>query len=316
MYQIRFHGRGGQGMKTASHILGNAFFLEGFNVQDAPRYGAERRGAPIFAYVRASHEPINDRGIIQHPDLVIVADDSLAMIPTAGVSVGIDPHTVLLIISRKTSEYWQNYLELKNKIITLPPINEQKDSALKPEIGAVCAAAAACLSGEIARSTLEKALQDELSELKPERLKKNLSLALNTFDSLENEKGIVQAKIDRGVDEYLPVNWIDVPFDQASISAPSIHAPLTSLLANTGTWRTMKPVIDYNKCNACHWVCSTYCPDSSISVDEKGLPQIDYDKCKGCMICVVQCPPKAIDAVPEIENENNQKNIQTEGGSP
>jgi pyruvate ferredoxin oxidoreductase gamma subunit len=54
MYRIRFHGRGGQGMKTAGRILGTAFFLTGFEVQDAPRYGAERWGAPIFAYVCAS----------------------------------------------------------------------------------------------------------------------------------------------------------------------------------------------------------------------------------------------------------------------
>ena len=73
MYRIRFHGRGGQGMKTASRLLGAAFFREGYEVQDAPRYGAERRGAPIFAYVRASKAPINERGIILHPDLVIVA---------------------------------------------------------------------------------------------------------------------------------------------------------------------------------------------------------------------------------------------------
>ena len=46
MYRIRLHGRGGQGLKTASRLLGTALFLEGFEVQDAPRYGAERRGAP------------------------------------------------------------------------------------------------------------------------------------------------------------------------------------------------------------------------------------------------------------------------------
>ena len=47
MFRIRFHGRGGQGMKTASRILGTAFFKTGYEVQDAPRYGAERRGAPF-----------------------------------------------------------------------------------------------------------------------------------------------------------------------------------------------------------------------------------------------------------------------------
>ena len=84
MYRIRFHGRGGQGMKTASRILGTAFFLEGFEVQDAPRYGAERRGAPIFAYVRANRQAIQERGVIHRPDLVIVADDSLVPVPGAG----------------------------------------------------------------------------------------------------------------------------------------------------------------------------------------------------------------------------------------
>ena len=80
MFRIRFHGRGGQGMKTASRILGTAFFLAGYEVQDAPRYGAERRGAPIFAYVRADKNKINERGIIVHPDLLVVADDSLVPI--------------------------------------------------------------------------------------------------------------------------------------------------------------------------------------------------------------------------------------------
>jgi len=83
MYRIRFHGRGGQGMKTASRILGTALFLEGYEVQDAPRYGAERRGAPIFAFVRAARKIINERGIIAVPDLVVVADDTLVPVPAA-----------------------------------------------------------------------------------------------------------------------------------------------------------------------------------------------------------------------------------------
>ncbi|MBU0499563.1 MAG: 2-oxoacid:acceptor oxidoreductase family protein [Gammaproteobacteria bacterium] len=56
MYRIRFHGRGGQGMKTAGRILGTAFFLEGYEVQDAPRYGAERRGLSDTASMRGSRD--------------------------------------------------------------------------------------------------------------------------------------------------------------------------------------------------------------------------------------------------------------------
>jgi pyruvate ferredoxin oxidoreductase gamma subunit len=48
-------------------------------------------------------------------------------------------------------------------------------------------------------------------------------------------------------------------------------------------------------------VCSSFCPDNAISVAEDGRPVIDLDHCKGCMICVAQCPPHAIEAIPETE---------------
>lgn len=86
MYRIRFHDRGGQGIKTASRILGNAFFSEGYEVQDAPVYATERRGAPI-----------QERGAITHPDQVVVADESLVPVPVANVLQSVTPHTVLLI---------------------------------------------------------------------------------------------------------------------------------------------------------------------------------------------------------------------------
>ena len=74
MYAVRFHGRGGQGAKTASRILGTAAFLSGYQAQDSPIYGAERRGAPVAAFTRFGGEPIRERGVIAHPDLVVVAD--------------------------------------------------------------------------------------------------------------------------------------------------------------------------------------------------------------------------------------------------
>lgn len=105
MYRIRFHGRGGQVMKTASRLLGTAFFLQGYEVQDAPRYGAERRDAPMSAYVRADHNPIYERGIINKPDLVVVADDSLIAIPAAGVLKGLDKKTDFLYICYDNEGY-------------------------------------------------------------------------------------------------------------------------------------------------------------------------------------------------------------------
>jgi pyruvate ferredoxin oxidoreductase gamma subunit len=77
MLRIRFHGRGGQGMKTASRIVGSASFWERRYAQDTPVYGAERRGAPMVALTRIADEPILERGLIACPDIVVVADETL-----------------------------------------------------------------------------------------------------------------------------------------------------------------------------------------------------------------------------------------------
>jgi pyruvate ferredoxin oxidoreductase gamma subunit len=75
--RIRFHGRGGHGVKTASRIVGTAAFLAGYECQDSPIYGAERRGAAVAAFTRISREPILERGMIADPNLIVLADETL-----------------------------------------------------------------------------------------------------------------------------------------------------------------------------------------------------------------------------------------------
>lgn len=94
---------------------------------------------------------------------------------------------------------------------------------------------------------------------------------------------------------------MDLPLEPAETSAPAIHAALTSLRVPTGLWRPLRPVIDYDRCNCCWWACSEYCPDGAITVAAYGTPSIDYEHCKGCLICVAQCPPHAMSAIPETE---------------
>lgn len=306
MYRIRFHGRGGQGMKTASRILGTAFFLEGYEVQDAPRYGAERRGAPIFAYVRADNLPINERGVISQPDLVIVADDSLIPVPAAGVISGVDEHTVFLINSDEKSETWSHRLNLSSQIITLPA--EAEDRAELRFIGATCTGAAARLLGHISRETLQQAIEQELTELGNTIIEKNLAKALDAYDSMQAHAGCIKTGEVANPENYIKPSWIELPFDDASISAPDIRAPANSTEVRTGLWRTMRPIIDYDRCNRCWWVCSTFCPDGAINVNDK-TPEIDYDHCKGCMICVAQCPPHAIEAIPEQQAQREETSL-------
>ncbi|MEN8175939.1 MAG: 2-oxoacid:acceptor oxidoreductase family protein [Pseudomonadota bacterium] len=300
MYRIRFHGRGGQGMKVASRILGSAFFAAGFEVQDAPRYGAERRGAPLFAYVRADRKPINERGIIRHPDLAVVADDTLVAVPAAGVLAGLDTHSILLINSREPAQVWRDRLNSPARILILPVVEEAADRAEMPHIGATCAAAAARLVGVIPREAFEQAIRTELHHLGEAVVNRNLEVALAAYARMEGQQEAVRQGDEADASDYSPPAWTELPFEDASISAPVIHAGLTSEQARTGLWRTLRPVVEYERCRHCWWVCSSLCPDGAIRVEQE-RPVIDYDHCKGCMVCVAVCPPHAILAQPEHE---------------
>lgn len=306
MFSIRFHGRGGQGMKTASRILGAAFFHAGFEVQDAPRYGAERRGAPMFAYVRADRQPIDERGIIRRPNLVVVADDSLVPIAAAGVLIGIRSNTVVVINSQETADVWSRRLNLISPLMTFSAAEPVSDRTDVPLTSAFCAGAAACLVGVIELDTLTQAVREELADLGPDVVKRNRRKAVEGYEQMQDQKGVVAESAAASAHDYTAPAWIELPTEHARVSAPTIHAALTSTKVKTGLWRTLRPVIDYDRCNRCWWVCSSSCPDSVIAVSKDGSPAIDYDYCKGCMLCVVQCPAHAIEAIPEAIARDQQ----------
>jgi pyruvate ferredoxin oxidoreductase gamma subunit len=298
MWRIRFHGRGGQGMKTASRILGSALFAEGFEVQDAPRYGAERRGAPIFAYVRADRKPIDERGIIRRPDLVVVADDSLIAVPAAGVLAGVDEHSVLLIYGGEDADTWRKRLNTAAQLVVSPLDEEFSDTAGPATIDVACAAAAARLLRVVSQGALVHAIKTELGHLGDSAVALNVEKAVAAYAEAAAFAALVTEGREVQAVDYAPPDWVELPFEDASISAPVIHGALTSLESKTGLWRTLRPVLDYEHCKGCWWICSSLCPDGAIRVEE-GSPNIDYDHCKGCMVCVAVCPTHAILARPE-----------------
>lgn len=77
MIEVRFHGRGGQGVVVASEVLARAAFKMGFEVSSFPFFGVERRGAPVTAYARIDERPIRIKSSIYEPDYVVVLDSSL-----------------------------------------------------------------------------------------------------------------------------------------------------------------------------------------------------------------------------------------------
>jgi len=299
MYRIRLHGRGGQGIKTAGRIVGSAFFAEGYEVQDAPRYGAERRGAPLFATVRASKRPIRERGSIRRPDLVVVADATLIPVASAGVLAGLDERSTLLIASDVASDVWRERLCVAGPVFVLPAEAGERDET--GFLGARCAAAVVRMVGVVSRASLEGAIREEIGPLGERAVAGSLSRALRVWEQLEDRSGCVTEGPEDAADVSERPDWIDLPFDPARVSAPDVFGVATSVQVRTGLWRTMRPLIDRDVCRGCAWVCSTFCPDGAIGVDATGAPQIDYDHCKGCLVCVAVCPPHAIRAVPERE---------------
>lgn len=100
LIEIRWHGRGGQGAKTASLLLADAAFNTGKYIQGFPEYGPERMGAPITAYNRISNTPIRIHSNIYEPNYVVVVDDSL--LEAVDVTAGLKPDGAIVINTTKS----------------------------------------------------------------------------------------------------------------------------------------------------------------------------------------------------------------------
>ena len=100
--EIRWHGRGGQGAKTAALLLADVAFKTGKNVQGFPEYGPERMGAPITAYNRISSDESRVHSNIYHPDYVVVVDETL--LHTVDVTAGLKEQGAIVVNTPKSPQ--------------------------------------------------------------------------------------------------------------------------------------------------------------------------------------------------------------------
>lgn len=292
MWRIRMHGRGGQGIKTASQILGSAGFYSGFQAQDFPLYGAERRGAPVIAFTRISKDAILERGPIASPDVILVGDETLLNDPQSAPLCGAEPSTVIFINSNRVPEQLSQEFSVTTANLTdlcLQHINSRTiySSALS--------AVGARLLGTIELQDLLQAVEDELTQqgVSPQMLEGNLNLAREIFATIQ--PAVISARTEK------PLTAKPLVFPQhlpVMDGAPIILQPGNMALRKTGNWRVQRPEIDYEHCNHC-LICYARCPDGAIAMAPDGKPEIDYDHCKGCLICAQECPGHFINTVRE-----------------
>jgi 2-oxoacid:acceptor oxidoreductase gamma subunit (pyruvate/2-ketoisovalerate family) len=111
IYEVRFHGRGGQGAWTASLLLAQAGLIEEKNIQSFPAFGPERAGAPITAFTRISDEKIQIHSSVYEPDVVVVLDPTLL---GPAVADGVQKNTKMIVNTEKTVKEVLDVLGLKD----------------------------------------------------------------------------------------------------------------------------------------------------------------------------------------------------------
>lgn len=298
MLRIRFHGRGGQGMKTASRIVGSAAFHAGFVVQDSPIYGAERRGAPMAAFTRVDRHTILERGAIAQPDILVVADDTLLAEPAAQPLAGCDRQCTVLLNAVHAQEPPPPLASYEGRLIvadftSMALDHTQTLAGLSTALGV----AAAHLVGLTLAETLQ-GLAAELAStyLEPAQYQANVQLAEVVY-SLMATWPPVQERLSTEPNLEVPV--VTLTFAPPAQAAPSIYAIANSPARHTGSWRQFRPVLEQERCTRC-WVCFVRCPEAAISLDAENYPIIDYDVCKGCLLCAHECPTQALRVEKEV----------------
>lgn len=184
--EIRWHGRGGQGAKTASLLLADAAFNTGCYVQGFPEYGPERMGAPITAYNRISTEKITVHSNIYEPDYVVVVDETL--LQSIDVTAGLKEEGAIVINTEKSPEELKKYLRgYKGKICTIAAgkISEEtlgKNFPNTPMLGAIVK-----VSGLMDEETFIKDMEASFAHkfaTKPEVVKGNMSALKRSMEEV------------------------------------------------------------------------------------------------------------------------------------
>jgi pyruvate ferredoxin oxidoreductase gamma subunit len=165
MYQVRFHGRGGQGVVTAAELLSVAAFTEGRHAQAFPSFGSERMGAPVAAFCRISDQPIRIREPVATPDALIVQDASLVRNPD--LLAGLDK-TQLVLVNTRLEMHELRAEQLKSRVglkkIVLIPATEIALEVIKRNVpNVIMLSAFGAITGLFAYATLCKAIESKFS---------------------------------------------------------------------------------------------------------------------------------------------------------
>jgi len=117
MFEIRLHGRGGQGAVTSAELVAEAAINEGKYAQAFPSFGPERRGAPVRAFIRVDTEPIRLRNEVEEPDVVMVLDPTLTSV--VNVLEGLKDKGIVIVNTSKSGAEIKKELGIQCRVATV-----------------------------------------------------------------------------------------------------------------------------------------------------------------------------------------------------
>ena len=183
MFEVRMHGRGGQGVVTAAEVLSVAAFDDGLEAQAFPSFGSERMGAPVVAYCRTATSPIRNREPIASPDAVIVLDATL--LHHVDVFAGLRADGFVLINSARTldqlglTELGEQHGPQRVRVVPASDLARQHTG--RPVSNICLLGAFAALTGAVTLAGLEHAVRQRLAARLVEG---NLAAAHAAYDML------------------------------------------------------------------------------------------------------------------------------------
>jgi pyruvate ferredoxin oxidoreductase gamma subunit len=165
MFQVRIHGRGGQGVVSAAEMLSLAAFDEKRYAQAFPSFGSERTGAPVVSYVRMAAVPIRNREPVLTPDAVIVQDPTLLHLPD--VFAGLPDAGYLLINTNRSVgeldiDRLTDHLH-PDRVVTVPATDFARELLGRPLPNAALLGGFAALTGEVSLTSVEKAIRSKFA---------------------------------------------------------------------------------------------------------------------------------------------------------
>lgn len=179
MFQIRIHGRGGQGVVTAAELIAIAAFKDGHISQAFPSFGVERTGAPVEAFARINDKIIRTREQVYKPDFLIIQDATL--LSSVNVFNGCDKNTKVIINTPKSASELNLALPLKN-IFTVNASGIAMEIIGKNIMNTVVLGAFAKATKLISLNSLKEAIREKFAEKGEEIITKNIKAIEKAYE--------------------------------------------------------------------------------------------------------------------------------------